>query len=64
VRPMNAKAGEPLTKVTKYSLPELLEVVRIWRKQTAPRIAPSRRIAPGSAAVRTGVLAGMNQKQA
>ncbi len=33
VRPMNAKAGDPLTKLTKYSRPELLETVRIWRKE-------------------------------
>jgi len=36
VRPMNAKAGQPLTKITKYSHGDLLEVIRIWRKQTTP----------------------------
>jgi hypothetical protein len=36
VRPMNAKAGDPLTKLTKFSKPELLETIRIWRKQTMP----------------------------
>ena len=36
VRPMNAKAGEQLTKITKFSQAELLEVIRIWRKQTMP----------------------------
>jgi hypothetical protein len=36
VRPMNAKAGESLTKLTKYSRPDLVETIRIWRKQTMP----------------------------
>ena len=36
VRPMNAKAGEPMTKLSKFSRPELLEVIRIWREQTMP----------------------------
>jgi hypothetical protein len=36
VRPMNAKAGEPLTKLTKYNRPEVLEVIRVWRKQIMP----------------------------
>jgi len=36
VRPMNAEAGEPLTKVTKFVRSELLEVIRVWRKQTMP----------------------------
>jgi len=36
VRPMNAKAGEPLTKLTKFNRPQLLEVIRVWRKQTMP----------------------------
>jgi hypothetical protein len=36
VRPMNAKAGEPLTKLTKFVRSELLEVIRVWRKQTMP----------------------------
>ena len=36
VRPMNAKAGEPITKLSKFSRPELLEVIRIWREQTMP----------------------------
>jgi hypothetical protein len=35
VRPMNAKAGEPISKLTKYSRPELLEVIRVWRQQTS-----------------------------
>jgi hypothetical protein len=45
VRPMNAKAGLPLTKIAKFSQAELLETVRIWRKQTAPRVAPPQRVA-------------------
>jgi hypothetical protein len=36
IRPMNAKAGEPLTKLTKFNRPEVLEVIRVWRKQTTP----------------------------
>ncbi|WP_263354380.1 CRISPR-associated protein Cas5 [Acidicapsa acidisoli] len=36
VRPMNAKAGEQLTKLTKFSQAELLELIRTWRKQTMP----------------------------
>jgi len=36
VRPMNAKAGEPLTKLNKFSRLELLEIVRLWRQQTMP----------------------------
>lgn len=36
VRPMNAKAGDPLTKLNKLSRLELLEVIRIWRQQTMP----------------------------
>ena len=36
VRPMNAKAGEPLTKLNKLSRLELLELARIWRQQTMP----------------------------
>ena len=36
VRPMNAKAGEPLNKLTKFSRLELLETIRVWRQQTMP----------------------------
>jgi hypothetical protein len=36
LRPMNAKAGDPLAKLTKSSRPELLDIIRIWRKQTMP----------------------------
>ena len=36
VRPMNAKAGDPLTKLNKLSRLELLEVIRVWRQQTMP----------------------------
>ncbi len=35
VRPMNATAGDPLAKLTKYNRQELLEIIRIWREQTA-----------------------------
>jgi hypothetical protein len=34
VRPMNAKAGEPLTKLAKITQAETLETIRIWRKET------------------------------
>lgn len=34
VRPMNAKAGEKYTKVTKFTQGSILEMVRIWRKET------------------------------
>jgi hypothetical protein len=36
VRPMGAKAGEPLTKLNKSSRLELLDVIRAWRQQTMP----------------------------
>jgi hypothetical protein len=35
MRPMNAKAGEPLSKLTKFNRPQLLELIRVWREQTA-----------------------------
>jgi len=34
VRPMNAKAGDPLTKLAKLTQAETLEMIRIWRKET------------------------------
>jgi hypothetical protein len=37
LRPMNAKAGEPLTKLNKFSRLELLETIRVWRQQTMPK---------------------------
>jgi hypothetical protein len=36
IRPMNAKAGEPLNKLTKFAHLELLETIRVWRQQTMP----------------------------
>ena len=36
LRPMNAEAGEPLAKLTKFSRPELLEIIRTWRKEVMP----------------------------
>ena len=56
VRPMNAKAGEPLTKLTKFNRLELLEVIRVWRRQTMPA---SRDESTGSAEV--AVVAGVRQ---
>jgi hypothetical protein len=34
---MNAKAGEPLTPITKHSQAAFFETIRIWRKQTMSR---------------------------
>jgi len=34
VRPMNAKAGDPLTKLAKITQAETLDMIRIWRKET------------------------------
>ena len=56
VRPMNAKAGEPLTKLTKFNRPELLEVIRVWRKQTMP--------ASRDQITSSDVLAGAHQQEA
>jgi hypothetical protein len=39
VRPMNAKAGDKYTEVTKFTQERILESVRIWRKET--RSTPS-----------------------
>jgi hypothetical protein len=33
---MNAKAGESVTKPSKFSRLEILEVIRVWRQQTMP----------------------------
>jgi hypothetical protein len=41
VRPMNAKAGEKYIKVAKLTQSETLEIIRTWRKQTAPPGVPS-----------------------
>jgi hypothetical protein len=46
VRPMNAKGGLPITKIDKFTRVELLERVRVWRKQISPDIAIRPRIAP------------------
>lgn len=46
VRPMNAKGGQQLTKIDKFTKPELLERVRIWRKQISPDIVIAPRIPP------------------
>jgi hypothetical protein len=35
VRPMNARAGDPIAKLTKFSRPELVTVIRTWREQIA-----------------------------
>jgi hypothetical protein len=54
VRPLNAKAGEPITKLSKFSRPELLEVIRIWREQTIHESRDER--------MSSGVLPATNQK--
>jgi hypothetical protein len=48
LRPTKATAGEPLTKLTKFNRPELLEVIRAWRAQT---LAASNDEITGSAAL-------------
>jgi hypothetical protein len=35
IRPMNAKTGAEQTNITKYSQQELLEVIRLWRKEVS-----------------------------
>src|ERR1700730_631685 len=41
IRPMNAKAGEPLSKISKIAQTELLRMIRIWRKQVPMDGAPA-----------------------
>jgi hypothetical protein len=48
LRPMNAKAGQPITKIAKFSQADLLETIRTWRKQVTPRLSPEERIALSS----------------
>ena len=50
VRPMNAKAGDPHTKLNKFSRLELLEVIRVWRQQTMPN-SREERSKPGIGAI-------------
>ena len=35
IRPMNAKTGAEQTTITKYTLQELIETVRSWRKEVS-----------------------------
>jgi len=35
IRPMNAKTGAEQTSITKYSQQELLETIRLWRKEVS-----------------------------
>ena len=37
LRPMNAKGGDPLSKLNQLSRLELLAVIRVWRQQTMPK---------------------------
>ena len=39
IRPMNAKSGEPFSKITKITQSEVLRVVRTWRKEVPSDIA-------------------------
>jgi hypothetical protein len=51
LRPMSAAAGDPLAKLAKFSRPELLDIIRIWRKQTMPAPRDERKssaILPGT----------------
>ena len=43
VRPMNAKAGEKFTPVSKITQAQTLDLIRTWRKQTGslPILAPT-----------------------
>jgi hypothetical protein len=54
LRPKNAEAGEPLAKLTKFSRPELLDIIRTWRKQTMPALRDER--------MSSAVLSGTNQQ--
>ena len=56
VRPMNAKAGEKYTKITKFSQAAILDVIRIWRTQTNPGVALSMKIAPGHERIPSNLL--------
>lgn len=48
IRSMNAKAGAQQISITKYIQEELLQTIRLWRRQTTPR-TPSDRVAFSSA---------------
>lgn len=39
VRPLNAKAGEPISKLTKFAQPELVTIIRTWREEVAETLA-------------------------
>jgi|SRR5579862_5597059 len=45
IRPMNAKSGAERTKITKYTLQELLETVRQWREEVSD-ITPQPPVTP------------------
>jgi hypothetical protein len=40
IRPMNAKAGEPFSKITKIAQSELLRIIRIWRREVPADSVP------------------------
>jgi hypothetical protein len=61
VRPMNAKAGEKFTKVSKLTQAQNLETIRIWRKETRPRGVPAVRTRPGSNKTPPDGLSAANQ---
>ncbi len=42
IRPINAKAGESFSKITKIAQAELLRTIRIWRKEVPADSVPPR----------------------
>src|ERR1700722_13924576 len=46
VRPMNAKGGQQITGINKFTQADLLEVIRKWKKLLPPRIE-SPELTPG-----------------
>jgi hypothetical protein len=64
VRPMNAKAGDKNAKISKFSQSNLLEVIRIWRRETMPRGASAVRTKPpASERVHSGAPAEIHHQQ-
>ena len=66
VRPMNAKAGEPQNAITKFSQAELVELVRVWRRQTAPHgtVSPVSASRPEKIGPRLSAKTGSEQLRA
>jgi hypothetical protein len=52
IRPMNAKAGEQFSKITKIAQAELLHLIRIWRREVpAESAAQGRKALAGAHSV-------------